>query len=107
MRYKRLLSGLTLPCLLWSAGCSRMTVAERVEVTPILPPLALMEPRPEPPCRAARNRDLVGCILDLRTWGRQAEADKAALRAWRTGAEQAARPQETRQERGWWPWTRD
>lgn len=100
MRYRRLLSGLTLPCLLWSAGCSRMTVAERVQVTPVLPPLALMQPRQEPLCRAAKNRDLVACILDLRTWGRQSEADKSALRAWRDGAEQAAQPPEPTKR--WW-----
>lgn len=104
MRYRRPLSGLTLLCLLSSAGCSRTVTAVRPEVTPVLPPLALIAERPEPPCRAARNRDLVMCILDLRTWGRQSEADKAALRAWRDGAEQAARPPQEPQGRGWWPW---
>lgn len=103
MRYRAPLNGLIALSLLWSAGCSRMTVAERVEVTPVLPPLALMAPRPEPACRAARNRDLVTCILDLRTWGRQAEADKAALSAWRKGAEQMASPA-PEPDKGWWPW---
>ena len=102
MRYRARLSGLIALSLLSSAGCSRMTVAERIEVTPVLPPLALMAPRPEPACRAARNRDLVTCILDLRTWGRQAEADKSALRAWREGAS-APQPKPA-PVKSWWRW---
>lgn len=72
-----------------------------------MPPAALMAQRAEPACRFDRNRDLAACIVSLRGAFRQCEADKAALAAWRAGAEQAARPQEKAQGRGWWPWHRE
>lgn len=98
---------LSLLALSLLSGCGRTAVAVRPEVLPILPPPVWLVPRPEPGCAVVVNGDLTHCLQTLAGWGRQCEGDKASLAAWRTGAEQAARPQETRQERGWWPWTRD
>lgn len=73
-------------------GCGRTAVAVRPEVLPILPPPVWLVPRPEPACAIVVNGDLTRCLQSLADWGRQCETDKAAIGAWREGAEQAATP---------------
>lgn len=46
------------------------------------PPAHLMTEIPEPVCRAAVNRDLVGCWLNMRAALRRANTNLRALQRW-------------------------
>ena len=67
------------------AGCARDVVTVR-EPVPLAPPLALLEDCPEPLPFYTTNGELLDWALDLRASLRACNADKAALRLWRSSA---------------------
>lgn len=90
--------GLMILCLTLCCACStRERLLRQVEVQRLTPPSLLLRDTPTPAWSGHTNRDLLNFTLALRAALRNANADKAALRAWAAEAAEGETPPASRQ----------